>query len=274
MTPAIAQQPARPSPVTTTERPRVTTERHNYLEFPSHYQELKQLFGQNFLGIEEMDRAFTVQDQHLFSFTPDIQRRALDLLNQKLAEPDVAQLVQKIRSGEIPRDMFMLVLRRGQFSDGTPVTMQSLAQKLEPTLQSEQKGKLIYNSQPNQPYYTNPDQTIISKDNMEWVLVTKDVIPETLSKKNAAQTRVLEQKARRLGLTSHRRSKGWEVEYDFVAMLRAPNIRLFTDPYRYDRTSDTSSGGKSLRVGHGDAKGLNIYRFDDAFSYVGVRLSR
>lgn len=249
------------------------------LNYEGQEKELKQLFGENFLGIHEIETAFTDQEGNkLVSFTKDQQEEASRLLHEKFNEPDMAQFITRLhekKDGLDPKD-FMLVLRVNRFADDTPITMQTLHTTMEPIMKEQGQGKLLFDTGEYQDksFFTEPDPDLETKGGMEWVFVTKKVISETLDKTNAEQTPILTQEEQRLALTTHLRSKAWEVVYDFAVMLRTNNIRLFTYPPRYDRTSDVFSDGRPVCVGLGSADGLGVFGWDGALPRIGSRLSR
>lgn len=243
------------------------------------YQEMRELFGENMLGIEEVEHAFTLQSGESFvRFTESQKQRALELLHQKLHTPQLQGFLETIKNGE-HTDEFYLVLRISTFSDNQPpITLQTLKEQINRDLQSQNQGRLLYDQDwyDTKPFYTNPDQNLESKGGMEWVFVTKDLVPGTQGKKHTEQTVILQIAASNYGIPgTPRRRTPYEVVYDHLLLRRNGDRRLFGGQYLYDWTDTGCSDGCFVYAGSGDADGLSVHEGhpSDSRSDLGSSLS-
>ncbi len=266
------------SATTRTERtPERTSPRTNEINDPE-YQEMRELFGENMLGIEEVERAFTLQSgESLVRFTEAQKQHALTLLHEKLHTPQLQRFLESIRNGE-HTDKFYLVLRVNNASDTQPITLQTLKEQIALDLQSEGQGELLYSQDwyDNKSFYNNPDHHLVSKGGMEWVFVTKDLVAETQGKTHTQQTTILQSVASNYRIPGvPRRRTPYEVVYDHLLLRRNGDRRLFNGQYLYDWTDTGSSDDDFVYAGSGGADGLSVDEKPPSYSrrYGGSSLS-
>lgn len=279
--------------------------RHFEREYNNEYQEMRDLFGENFLGMEEVEKSFTLKDgTKLIEITSDEEATIVQALHAKLAEPDIQEFIQKFKNKELDPKEWMLVLRTDAItveeSIGSnvtakkhrPLTMETMQKHLAPDMTAQSQGKLLYNidGYAQESFYlrqrpgdTQPfadDEKFKAAQNrprtFHWQLVTRATVPGTKSKSNSQQSDILQQKALACGLNptkTHRRTPV-ETTYDFACALRATGTRILVG--EYDRSDTKTSVGSFVRVGLGNASGLAVIRgfAGSADSDVGASLSR
>lgn len=254
--------------------------------------ELKQLFGNNFIGPDDIENAFGIRinppEVPTVPFAPDELQRAKDLDQ-------------------------VLILRVDKAPDGSPLTMLKMQQMLQGKFDAASKGKVLYDIS----WYK--DEDFFKKDipRAGWALVSKELVPDTTNINYLQQTRALatylqtqvfkggtipqkyqeaiqefdgqEQqitgiisskwreaatKLSRLKLNQLTRQTPTEVVYDLLAYFEATGERLLPDKVAW--TNRQTSGGRLVRAGSFDSKGLTLlsWRPDNQNPDVGVCLSR
>lgn len=133
-------------------------------EFNFIMQEAEALFGQDFLGPEQIEKAFGIKVDDV----PDIQF-SLDELRQA-----------KDR-GE------MLVLYTDKAPDGQPLTMEKMLALLKPEFDKDGKGGVLYNT----AWCQTEDFFKKEAPKVKWGLAGKDFIPNSTNKNYLQQTEVL-----------------------------------------------------------------------------------
>jgi len=159
-------------------------------EVSKTYQEMRELFGEHgFFGIEENEKAFTLKNgEKLVDMSPAQRTEAQRLLEEKLRELRIVALVERVRSGEINKDDWMLILRvptitvpagsggiyveevsealeravrtgSGTSRGGSrivPLTMQTMQEYLAPDMLARGQSKLLYDIgwYRNEAFYT------------------------------------------------------------------------------------------------------------------------
>lgn len=133
-------------------------------EFNFVLQEAEALFGQDFLGPEQIEKAFGIKVDDV----PDIQF-SLDELRQAKGR------------GE------MLVLYTDKAPDGQPLTMEKMLSLLKPQFDRDGKGGVLYNTE------WCKDQDFFKKEapKVKWGLAGKDFIPNSTNKNYLQQTEAL-----------------------------------------------------------------------------------
>ena len=112
----------------------------------------------------------------------------------------------KLRTEEVPAIPFskfelkrakdlgqFLVLRTGKASDGKPLTMEKMNEKLSSKFEKDKKGKILYSVDwyKEQAFYTGETEkkpADYSTPNLEWALTTKELIPNSTDKNYLQQT--------------------------------------------------------------------------------------
>lgn len=243
-------------------------------------QEARELLGADFLGPEEVKKAFGLEIEE--TDLPELPYTSEDLEKAK-------------ERGE------MLVLRVNFDHEGNPLTMERMQTLLQPSFTKEGKGQVLLNTDwyKNEPFFTQ------DTPKLEWKLISKDVLPTSTSKNYIDQTKVLRDALKKDNLLTpeeldectdqrleelrtlmatdwpeaakqlsqlkinqkHRRTPV-EVLYDTLLVFGSKNTRLL--PNRYDWTQARSSGGGLVRVGSFGAGGVKVSGWVP--EYVGERL--
>ncbi|KKW33484.1 MAG: hypothetical protein UY76_C0001G0003 [Candidatus Uhrbacteria bacterium GW2011_GWA2_52_8d] len=111
----------------------------------------------------------------------------------------------------------MLVLRLDKDIDGQPLTSKRIHEVIEPKLQATKKGKLLHNINwyAGEPFYVG------ATPNLEWKLVTRDVIDGSKNMDYTDQTRLLRDTlAAQPGLTQQEKDAIAEASDDMLARLK------------------------------------------------------
>ncbi len=243
------------------------------------YQEMRELFGEKFLGCEAVEQAFTLQNnQKLLEFNPSQKAEAARLLAEFVNEPDVKQFMDKVKRGEIKPGGWQLRLQVGTLTDQkshleVPLTMAALEQRLAPDMKARKQGKLLYEASwyKTEQFYTADTMPL------QWVLSTDEVVPATLGKNHEAQTKELEKFAKNNGLQFdpvQSRSQPLEALYRSFVMLRTHGRRTLENTYDWSATK--SSDGHLVFVGDCDARGAFVGRShpERVRDYIGSSFSR
>jgi len=270
------------------------------------YEQAEKLFGENFLGIEQVETAFTIQDEDgkdlkLIDLTPEEQEKAKELLKQKLEEPDIQVFLRKLENKELNPGDYMLVFRMPTIKlpdhrDGSrrkvPVTMQDLRFRLSEDMERKGQGKLLDDitwcetesfyriQQPGNTATTAKEvRESLGEGAMHWQIVTKEVLPDSTDKNYAAQAEVLSQAAVAIGLNETKvvRRKPVEIVYDFLTVLRRdPKNQERILLGEFDWGGVRSSSGRHVIVGRGDSDGLVMdgWHPDRRGGGLGASLSR
>ncbi|OGH85045.1 MAG: hypothetical protein A2294_01485 [Candidatus Magasanikbacteria bacterium RIFOXYB2_FULL_38_10] len=277
------------------------------LELSGDYEQLatecRELFGEYFIGIEEVDRAFTLENgRHLMNFTPERQRQAETLLQQKLTE--LAEFFNQL-GREGLRSEWFLVLEVDSFADGTPLNLKNLREKVEPDMQERNQGKLTASKWwENESWANTPFP-------MSWKLVHRGSLPNSSAKDYIAQTKFLRgflqehnllsaedsaecsdarleqiqtlinngdwrgaaEQLSNLAVNSRNRPEPLEIIYQFFTVFRTSGNRLYNNSYHW--SAKRSAGGKLVSVGNCGAGGADLSSWEPglAHSHLGVSLS-
>lgn len=259
-------------------------------EFSTAIEEAEELFGEDFLGPEQVEKAFGIEVADI----PDLPYEQAELQRAK-------ELGQ------------MLVLRTDQAPDGRPLTMQKMMELLQPKFDAGGRGKVLYDTY----WYKNEKFFTEGKPTSRWALVSKTVIPNSTNKNYVEQTQVLadylaneifpgapvpadyqaairEFESQKGDLTSLM-GRDWQVAtrrlselklnqltrrtpseelYDILLYFQNTDKRLLED--KYDWTTARSSFDRLVRVGDFNSGGVYVDRWDPGHkaSFLGVRLSR
>lgn len=233
------------------------------LESDRAYQELKELWGEKFLGCEALEQAFVLQNnQKLLEFSPSQKAEAARLLAEFIEEPDVRQFMEKVKRGDIKKGGWQLRLEVPTFTDPkshleSPLTMAALEKHLAPDMKTRDQGKLLYEVSwyKAEQFYTSDTMQF------QWVLSTDEVVPATLGKNHGTQTQELEKFAKQIGLqfdAEQSRSQPIETLYRSFVMLRTNGRRTLESIY--DWSAVKSSGGNLVGVGGCGAGGAGVGR--------------
>lgn len=208
----------------------------------------------------------------------------------------------------------MLVLRIDKDNGGHPLTAERMNEILEPQLQAQGKGKLLLKVDwySDEPFYKDAtprlgwklvtrellpnsinidyaDQTKLLRDTLatqpDLTQAEQDAIAQaddaTLKRLKTQATQDATWKQAGLELANlalnrnHRRTFA-DTLFDHASLLQTHNARLFNGQAIYDWTSDQSSDGGLVVVGHAAADGANVDRWDPGYhaGVLGVSFSR
>lgn len=251
-----------------------------------------QLFGEDFLGPEAIEKAFGIRinPEHI----PPIP---FDQSELEIAK----QLNQR------------LVLRWDRDPNGEDLTMKKLYDLLQGEFTKQGKGKILYNTD----WYEKEEFFTRAVPEVKWALVTNDVIPNSTSKNYVEQTETIidylknevfpsypipkelsdaisqfeRQKVEianllssnpreaairldNLSITHLTKQTPVEVLYDLLLYTQNNNKRLLPNIWTW--SSARASGGYFVYLGHFDEYGLGVpgYWPDISDSNIGVCLSR
>jgi hypothetical protein len=218
------------------------------------FGEVRELFGPDFLGIEEAEQ-FTGRP-----LTSEEKRMAEEKWQKKIEE----QGLTKEALEQLKQEGFMIVLRVGTLAGKEkkdkemPVTIKNLKKKFP----------LFY----NQDWYKNESFADEPLSGIDWGIVKKEVLDESKSKNWDEQEEILKAWAEAHGVDEKfvRRRTPTEVAYDVLAYFKVRNERILERDW--DWTSVQSSGGKFVFVGNFDSDGLGVYFVtrDSRYSFLGV----
>ena len=110
----------------------------------------------------------------------------------------------------------------------------------------------------SQGWYNQEDFFLRQTPQLEWKLIKKEVLRESLDKDYQAQEQVLQEyiKKNHLNPKKTRRRTPIEITYDTFLYFQKNQERLLESTY--DRTNVRSSGGYPVDVGHFDRDGLDV----------------
>lgn len=208
----------------------------------------------------------------------------------------------------------MLILRIDKDNGGRPLTGERMNEILKPQLQTQGKGKLLYNVDwyPNEPFYKD------ATPKFEWKLVTRELLPNSTNLDYADQTKLLRdtlavqpdltqaeqdaitqaddatlarlktqatqdatwkqaaQELANLALNRNHRRSFADTLFDHASLLQTQGTRLFNGQVLYDWTSGQSSDGRLVRVGSAVAVGVRVgaWKPRNRSDDIGVSLSR
>ncbi len=218
------------------------------------FNEVRELFENDFIGIEEVER-FTGRP-----LTPEEKRTVEEKWQKKIEE----QGLTKEGLEQLKQEGFMVVLRVGALAGKEkkdkemPVTIKNLGKKFP----------LFY----NQDWYNNEQFANETLNGIDWGIVKKELLDETRSKNWDEQQEILKQWAEAHNVDEKfvRRRTPIKVVYDVLAYFQARNQRILEKDS--DWTSVQSSDGLFVSVGDFHSVGPNVYYVtrDDRNSNSGV----
>jgi len=241
------------------------------------FEKARELFGENFFGPDQIEKAFTIHDQEgqevkLIDLSPEERQKAMEMLEEKLQQPDIKQFLSKPENQKDIKDgKYLLVLRVNKIKvngKNTNLTMKAMQAQIAPDMARNNQRKLLFNT----GWYKDEDFYTTATPTFEWTLVTNGVVKTTLGKNHQTQTTLLTEEAQRIGLDPakiHRRAP-CETVFDRILFRTKDFLK---DQYDW---SDTKSGGDPVDVGDGDSLGLFVYRLSpgNPFALLGSSLSR
>jgi len=277
------------------------------------YEFAERLFGENFLGIKQVERAFTVEDKEglykkLVYMTDAEQERARDLLHEKLKESDMQVFLEKIKSGELDPGNYMLILRLAEFRHcdhlgvkTVPVTMIAMEKALALDMDRKDQGKLFRGTTVNSEtdavsneawyrdytFYTRqqpgnkeswPGSETDGAGEMHWQLVSQLAVSGSLGQADRARQHALLEAGMQLGLDINQVVPRTPVEitWDYVVALRNnPKQTRFLFHAR-DSSKVVLPSEHIVNVGAGGQRGLKVGNAPGGMpiTNLGVHLSR
>jgi hypothetical protein len=204
------------------------------------FQEAREIFGKDFLGIEEIEQ-FTGRP-----LMPEEQRLATEKWQAKIEE----QNLTKEALEQLKQEGFMVVLRVNALSkeNGTtatePVTISNLRKKFP----------LFY----DQDWYNDEQFATETLPGIDWGIVKKEVLDGSKSKNWDEQEELIKAWARDHQVDEKfvRRRTPQEMAYDILAYYQTHNERILERDW--DRSAVQSSDGNFVCVGHFDSGGLGV----------------
>ncbi len=263
--------------------------------------EAKRLFGESYMGPDEIERHFTLESgEKLFEYTPKQRQRINQMLREKLADPQIKDLIKRTLREEL-RQRFQLFLFPDKFKDGTKVTMKSLNDKFQPEMTRRGSGKLLFDTSwyKNEEFFTSDSNPLswklLSRGNIEGSnnksyieetrffreylrqnnLATADELKECSDERLAKLERLMATNWKKAGkqLSELRINKKYRINPFEIIFIHAANKSGLT---KYARTAKRSSDGRLVRAGRCDSLGADVicWRPVDALDGVGVSVSR
>jgi len=211
------------------------------------FSEVREVFGQDFLGIEEIERFIGR------ALTSEEKITAEEKWQKKIEE----QGLTKESLEQLKQEGFMVVLRVGTLAGKEkkdkemPVTIKNLRQKFP----------LFY----NQDWYDNEQFADVALSGVDWGIVKKELLDESKSKNWDEQQEILKTWAKAHDVEEKfvRRRTPAEVAYDILAYFQVHNERILEKDW--DWTSVQSADGKFVSVGNFDSDGLSVNRGTRAY---------
>ncbi len=231
-------------------------------DFEVTYTTMQKLFGENFFGIEEVVRAFTIPSKASFAAHIAAEKEARKIkkmLHIKCNEPDMAFFLENIARGTSPADEWMMILHIPHLiNHGTrhPITMEYTVNTMDKSLYKNGKGKLLTkDSRWAQSRYFYRSEKI---SNYRWDLLTKRCIDETYKKDTDKQERTLKSYAIQNGLNPSlvRTRKPLDILYAYFVALSSRNAKILLD--EFDQAVCESSN-ENVYMGVSSLGGLKIH---------------
>ena len=206
------------------------------------FNEVQELFGPDFIGIEEVER-FTGRP-----LTPEEKRVAEEKWQKKIEERGLTrESLERLK-----QEGFMVVLRVGTLAGkkkgdkDIPVTINNLRKKFP---------HLFF----NQGWYENEQFAEEPLHGLDWGIVKKELLDESRSKNWDEQEEVLKTWAETHGVDEKfvRRRTPTEVAYDALAYFKTRNAWIIEKDWGW--TSVRSSDGLFVYVGYFASDGLYVF---------------
>jgi len=246
------------------------------------YQEAKEVFRENFYGIDETEKAFTLQNgEKLINLTPEQKHAAIQELESFLKDPDVKQFIERLKNyseHEIHPARWQLRLQVEQFTDGTDFTMENFNEKVSKDMERQGQYKLLNSADKDECWYRDQNQPFYKKHklNLSWVISTNEVVPDTLNKKQDQQTKVLKSLAQQMGLNfDEQASRSHPTETLLRSFLAIRNGKRILEN-KWDRSFTKDSDGSFVHVGYCAADGADVdgWYSRNAYPDIGSSFSR
>jgi len=160
--------------------------------------EAKRLFGEGYMGPDEIERHFTLGNgEKLFEYTPEQRKEINRMLREKLNDPQIRDLIKRTSREEL-RKNFQLFLFPDKFKDGTKVTMKSLYEKFQPEMKRRGSGKLLYDTS----WYSQEEFFTTDSNPLSWKLLSKGNIEGSTDKNYVEETRFFREYLRQNNLAT------------------------------------------------------------------------
>jgi len=135
-------------------------------ELKEQLEEAKEIFGKDCLGPDEIFKAF------------DIALKSEEI-------PDIHFSREELEKAKELNQF--LVLRTDKAPDGEPLTMEKINNLLKKEFEDDKKGKVLY----DRDWYKDEDFFKEQTPEINWALVSKEVIPDSTSKNYLQQTEII-----------------------------------------------------------------------------------
>jgi len=219
-------------------------------------REVKEIFGDDFLGIEELAQF------RGFEFSKGDQEKAAKLWAKKVQEQNLTREDLE----QLKREGFMVILR----SPGTKVEGKLVSTTVDNL--RKKYPSLFY----DQDWYDTEKFATTDQVDFDWSIVKKEILEESRSQNWDEQEGILKEWAKdhKVDPRFVTRRKPVEIIHDILAYYEAHKARILENDYDWSGTE--SSDGNSVNVGNFDSDGLDVRHDsrDDAHSHLGVCPSR
>jgi len=210
------------------------------------FNEAREIFGKDFLGPEAIKTTYGVE------LTPE---ELQEIENIPFTREELEQAKQL---------GMMLVLRVPRLGEGKterPLTIDSareLFAKGDTLGDPNKKKQKIFFGKKGSSWYDKEDFATKATPSLGWGLVSKSVLPESLSQNWDEQEKILKKWAKdnKIDPATVRRRTPIEVAYDTLIYYGANKESLLED--KYDWTGVQSSDGRFVLVGSFDSDGLGV----------------
>lgn len=201
-------------------------------------REVKEIFGDDFLGIEELAQF------RGFEFSKGDQEKAAKLWAKKVQEQNLTREDLE----QLKREGFMVILR----SPGTKVEGKLVSTTIENL--RKKYASLFY----DQDWYNTEKFATTDEVDFGWSIVKKEVLEESRNQNWDEQEGILKEWAKdhKVDPRFVTRRKPVEIIHDILAYYEARKARILEKDYDWSGTE--SSDGDSVHVGHFASGGLRV----------------
>ncbi len=211
------------------------------------FNEAREIFGKDFLGPEAIQTTFGVE------LTPDELKEVEDI-------PFTREELEQAK--QLGMMLVLRVPRLGEDKTERPLTIDSareLFAKGDTLGDPNNKKQKVFYGKKGASWYDKEKFATQDTPKLGWGLVTKSVLPESLSQNWDEQEKILKKWAKdnKIDPATIKRRTPVEIAYDTLIYYGANKESLLEN--RYDWSGVQSSGGYFVSVGRFDSDGLSVY---------------